>query len=58
LAWRAAGQLKQGDPFRQGWLDVGITEDEIQETLRAVENWAETEDAWFVALQSEMLAWK
>ncbi|KAK4233027.1 S-adenosyl-L-methionine-dependent methyltransferase [Achaetomium macrosporum] len=29
IAWRAAGQLKPGDPFRQSWLDAGITEDEI-----------------------------
>lgn len=58
LAWRAAGQLKQGDPFRQSWLDAGITEDEIQQTLVAVEKWAETEDAWFASLQCEMLAWK
>jgi SAM-dependent methyltransferase len=58
LAWRAAGQLRQGDSFRQSWLDAGITEDEIQQTLLAVEKWAETEDAWYAALQCEMLAWK
>jgi ubiquinone/menaquinone biosynthesis C-methylase UbiE len=58
LAWRAAGQLQQGDPFRQSWLDAGITEDEIQQTLLAVGKWAEMEDAWFAALQCEMLAWK
>lgn len=58
LAGRAAGQLKLGDPFRQAWLDAGITEDEIQETVLAAEKWAETEDAWFASLQCEMLAWK
>jgi len=58
LAWRAKGQLKEGDPFRQSWLDVGITEAEIEETVAAVEKWAELEDAWFVTLQCEMLAWK
>jgi ubiquinone/menaquinone biosynthesis C-methylase UbiE len=58
LAWRTSGQLQQGDPFHQSWLDAGITEDEIQQTLLAVEKWAEMEDAWFVALQCEMLAWK
>jgi hypothetical protein len=58
LAWRAAGQLQQGDPFRQSWLDAGITEDEIQQTLLAVGKWAETEDAWYGALHCEMLAWK
>ncbi|KAI9745018.1 MAG: hypothetical protein M1818_001296 [Claussenomyces sp. TS43310] len=58
LAWRAAGQLKRGDPFRQSWLDAGITEDEIQQTLLAVRKWAEMEDAWYAALQCEMLVWK
>ncbi|OAG37341.1 hypothetical protein AYO21_08418 [Fonsecaea monophora] len=58
LAWRAAGQLKQGDPFRQSWLDAGITEDEIQQTLDAVHKWADTEDAWMAGIQCEMLAWK
>ncbi|KAI1376974.1 S-adenosyl-L-methionine-dependent methyltransferase [Hypoxylon crocopeplum] len=58
LRWRAAGQLKQGDTFHQSWLNAGITEEEIQETLLAIEKWSETEDAWFVSLQCEMLAWK
>ena len=58
LAWRAAGQLKEGDPFRQSWLDAGTSEAEIEETLEAVEKWCETEDAWFAALQCEMLGWK
>lgn len=58
LAWRATGQLKEGDAFRESWSNAGITEDEIEETLVAVECWAETEDAWFVILQTEMLAWK
>ncbi|KAM0260063.1 hypothetical protein ACHAQJ_002987 [Trichoderma viride] len=58
MAWRAAGQLKQGDPFYQSWLDAGISEDEIQQTVLAARKWADTEDAWLVILQSEMLAWK
>ncbi|KAI2631533.1 S-adenosyl-L-methionine-dependent methyltransferase [Hypomontagnella submonticulosa] len=58
LAWRVAGQLKKGDQFYQGWLDAGISEDEIAETVAAVNKWAETEDAWFASLQCEMLAWK
>lgn len=58
LAWRTKGQLKAGDPFYQSWLDAGISEEEIRETLSAVEKWAETEDAWLASLQCEMLAWK
>ncbi|KAK2006295.1 S-adenosyl-L-methionine-dependent methyltransferase [Colletotrichum eremochloae] len=58
LAWRAAGQLQEGDPFYQSWLNAGITNDEIQQTLQAVGKWAEMEDAWLVLLQCEILAWK
>ena len=42
----------------QSWIDVEITEEEIRETLVAVGKWVETEDAFFVALEGEMLAWK
>ena len=58
LGWRATGQLQPGDPFYQSWLDAGITEEEIQQTLVAVKEWIETEDAWLAMLQCEMLAWK
>ncbi|TGJ87660.1 hypothetical protein E0Z10_g1092 [Xylaria hypoxylon] len=58
LAWRAAGQLKPDDPFHQSWLDTGISKEEIQETVHAINKWAETEDAWFAGLQCEILAWK
>ncbi|KAH8678544.1 S-adenosyl-L-methionine-dependent methyltransferase [Xylariales sp. PMI_506] len=58
LAWRTTGQLQEGDQFRQSWLDAGITEDEIQQTLSAVKEWAKTTDAWFASLQCEMLGWK
>lgn len=58
LAWRIAGQLQPGDPFRQTWVDAGIPEEEIEEAVRAVEQWAETEDAWSVGVHCEMLAWK
>ena len=56
--WRAKGQFAEGDPFRQSWLDAGISAEEIDETVSAIEKWAGTEDAWFVGLQLEMLAWK
>ncbi|KAI1357425.1 S-adenosyl-L-methionine-dependent methyltransferase [Xylaria arbuscula] len=58
IAWRAAGQLKPEDPFYQNWLKAGVPEEEIQELLHAMNEWAETEDAWFAALQCEMLGWK
>ncbi|KAL2813770.1 hypothetical protein BDW59DRAFT_28210 [Aspergillus cavernicola] len=58
LAKRAESQLQPGDPLHRSWLEAGITEDEIHETLLASRRWAETEDAWYVALHCDMLAWK
>lgn len=58
LAKRAQSQLQPGDPLHRSWLEAGITEDEIHETLHASRTWAEMEDAWYAALQCEMLAWK
>lgn len=53
-----AGGAHTDDTLRQSRLDAGIGEEEIEETLAAVQRWVETEDAWFVSLQCEMLAWK
>ncbi|KAK4550298.1 hypothetical protein LTR36_003265 [Oleoguttula mirabilis] len=58
LAWRAEGQLKEGDPFRQSWLNSGISVEEIDQAMKAIRKWSETEDAWHVLVQCEMLAWK
>lgn len=58
LADRAAAQLKEGDTFRQSWLDAGVSTQEIQETVKAAATWADTEDAMFVTVQSELLAKK
>ena len=58
LAKRAESQIQSDDPLHRSWLEAGITEGEIHETLLASRKWAETEDAWYAALQCEMLAWK
>lgn len=58
LSKRAESQLQPGDPLYQSWLEAGVTEDGIQETVLASRKWAETEDAWYAALHCEMLAWK
>ncbi|PQE17104.1 arsenite methyltransferase protein [Rutstroemia sp. NJR-2017a BBW] len=55
---RAKGQLRDGDAFYRSWVDAGITREEIQETLWAVEKWAGMEDAWMVVLQCDVLGWK
>ncbi|KAK8055060.1 hypothetical protein PG993_000287 [Apiospora rasikravindrae] len=52
------GRLQSGERFRESWRRAGITDEEVQETVKALEEWAEDEDAWYVALQVEMLAWK
>lgn len=58
LAWRTRGQLTPEDAFYQSWIDAGIGEEEIRKTVAAVEKWAETDDAWGVMMQCDMLAWK
>lgn len=60
LWWRDAmgGRLAMGDPFRESWVKAGITEAECDEARVLLDRWAETEDAWYGVLQSEILAWK
>ncbi|KAL1862580.1 hypothetical protein Daus18300_008540 [Diaporthe australafricana] len=52
------GRLEQGEPFRESWLKHGFTGDECDETKALIERWAQSEDAWYGALQTEVLAWK
>lgn len=58
--WRdtMGGRLAKGDVFRQNWVRAGITEDECDATMALLDRWAESEDAWYGMLQSEVLAWK
>lgn len=58
LAERLVWQLEEGNKFHRSWIDAGISEDEIQETIVAARLWAETEDAWYGSMQVELLAWK
>lgn len=60
LWWRdtLGGRLARGDPFRESWLGAGISEAECDESREWINRWAETEDAWYGVLQSEVLAWK
>lgn len=52
------GRLTEGDEFRESWRRVGITDHEVEETRVALKKWGDDEDAWYVALQAEILAWK
>lgn len=58
--WRdtMGGRLAKGDAFRENWVRAGISEDECDETRELMDRWAESEDAWYGVLQSEVLAWK
>ncbi|KAF1812800.1 putative arsenite methyltransferase [Eremomyces bilateralis CBS 781.70] len=51
-------RFNPGEPFRECWIKVGISEEEIQDCIGAFEKWANTEDAWATTVQSEVLAWK
>lgn len=58
--WRdtMGGRLAKGDPFRENWLRAGFSEEECDEAKNLLDKWAESEDAWYGVLQSEVLAWK
>jgi ubiquinone/menaquinone biosynthesis C-methylase UbiE len=47
-----------GEPFRESWIEVAISEEEINACIQAFEKWGDTEDAWATTVQSEVLAWK
>ena len=52
------GKLEPGESFRESWHRVGITDEEIEETREALKEWGKDDDAWYVALQAEILGWK
>lgn len=52
------GKLQPGDAFRESWGRVGITDEEVEEAREALERWGRDDDAWYVALQAEILGWK
>ncbi|KAK8140141.1 S-adenosyl-L-methionine-dependent methyltransferase [Apiospora sp. TS-2023a] len=51
-------RLRPGDPFRESWSNVGITDEEVAQTYGALGRWAQDEGAWYVAVQAEILRWK
>ncbi|KAF8909275.1 S-adenosyl-L-methionine-dependent methyltransferase [Gymnopilus junonius] len=53
-----SGRLQKGDPFRASWIEAGIEEKTIDECVARLKEWAETQDAWYGMLQSEIVAWK
>jgi SAM-dependent methyltransferase len=59
--WRCdtlVSRLANGEPFRDSWLKVGITEEECDETVEWLKKWAASDDAFYGMLQTETLAWK
>lgn len=60
LWWRdtLGGRLARGEEFRERWLQSGISEEEIDGHMGFMDRWAEDENGWYGALQSEVLAWK
>ncbi|KLU93205.1 methyltransferase-UbiE family protein, partial [Magnaporthiopsis poae ATCC 64411] len=55
---RSLARLSEGDIYRASWLARGMTESDIEETKKALQVWAETDDAWHIAVQADMLGWK
>lgn len=52
------GRLREGETFRESWREAGITDQEVEDTKGALDRWAVTEGAWYVAVQAEVLGWK
>lgn len=52
------GKLQPGDAFRESWRRAGITDEEVEEAGKALKKWEKDNDAWYVALQAEILGWK
>ncbi|KAI1857219.1 uncharacterized protein JN550_013402 [Neoarthrinium moseri] len=52
------GRLELGDTFRESWRRVGIDEQTVKQVRDALISWAKDDSAWYVALQTEVLAWK
>ena len=52
------GRLEEGDAYRKAWSDAGITDSEVEESKAALVGWKATEDAWYLGIHTEILAWK
>lgn len=58
FAERNIARLSKDDPYRQSWIYAGISEEEIEETREALGKWAEDDDAWYIAVQAEVIGRK
>lgn len=52
------GRLRKGDKFRESWIGAGVAEDEIEQCMQRLNEWAAKDDAWYGILQTEIVAWK
>jgi ubiquinone/menaquinone biosynthesis C-methylase UbiE len=48
----------EDEEYRASWLRAGIKEEDVQETRVAFKGWEADDDAWYAALQAEVLGWK
>lgn len=53
-----AGRLAEGQPFRANFIKSGIPEQEVDEAIKYLKLWGESEDAYFGGLNTETMAWK
>ncbi|KAK4171550.1 methyltransferase [Triangularia setosa] len=58
FAGRNRERLAVEDPYRESWAKAGVSEDGIEETIRALKGWEEDKGGWYVAVQAEILGWK
>ncbi|KAI0129239.1 S-adenosyl-L-methionine-dependent methyltransferase [Hypoxylon sp. NC0597] len=59
--WRAdglIGRLAEGEAVRESWIRNGVSVEEIETCIARLREWADTPDAWYGVLQTEIIAWK
>lgn len=59
--WRAdglIGRLAEGEAVRESWIRNGVSVEEIEICIARLREWADTPDAWYGVLQTEIIAWK
>ncbi|KAM0285352.1 hypothetical protein ACHAQH_001541 [Verticillium albo-atrum] len=52
------GRLSPGDAYYESWKRAGISDAEIDQTVKALKAWMEDPDAWCIAVQAEVVGTK
>lgn len=56
--WLGTLERFEDKEYEAGWLRAGVSKEEIEETKAALRRWMEDDDAWYVSLNCDIVAWK